>query len=149
MTYIYKNEAGRPINIGGYQFQKDGELPSNIIIDRFKEAVSNGFLRLREIKDEDKLKNPPVLTPEEEARKAAEAEVARKAEESRLATEAEQARLAEEAAKAEEARKAEEATKQAEEARLAEEAKKAEETRIAEEEARKAAEQEKRNSKIK
>jgi len=77
--YVYKNEMGRSINIGGYQFQKDGELPSDIIIDRFKEAVSNEFLSLREIKDGDTTpKASPVIDTEEEARKAAEAEAEKK-----------------------------------------------------------------------
>jgi hypothetical protein len=71
--YVYKNEVGRSINISGYQFQKDGKLPSNIILDRFKEAVSNGFLSLREVKDRDDPKaSPATVNPEEEAKKAAD-----------------------------------------------------------------------------
>jgi membrane protein involved in colicin uptake len=157
---MYKNEMGRSINIGGYQFQKGGELPSDIIIDRFKEAVSNEFLSLREIKDGDTPKASPVIDTEEEARKAAEAEAARKAEEDRLAAETEKARLAEEerlaAEQTEAAKKAEEdrLAAEAEQVRIAEEANKAEEAqrvteeaRLAEEEARKAAEAEKKNKK--
>jgi hypothetical protein len=48
MVYRYKNEAGRPINLGGYQFAAGQELKSNIIMNRFKEAVSEGILSLRE-----------------------------------------------------------------------------------------------------
>jgi len=81
MKYIYKNEVNRPINIGGYSFNVGQELPSNIIIERFKEAVSNGFLSLREA-------DKALPTEETEAARKAEeaqlAEEARKAEEKRL-----------------------------------------------------------------
>jgi hypothetical protein len=134
--------VGRPINIGGYQFQKNGELPSDIVIERFNEAVSNGFLSLWEVKDGESSKASPVTVDlEEEARKAAAVEAARKAEEDRLTAEAEQARLVEKARLAEEARLAAEA-------KQAEAAKKSEEERIlAEEEARKMAEAEKKTTK--
>ena len=49
MKYIYKNETDRSINIGGYQFNKGGELSSDIVIERFNEAVSNKFLSLRKV----------------------------------------------------------------------------------------------------
>jgi hypothetical protein len=102
--YIYRNEAGRPINIGGYQFAAGAKLASDIIIEQFKEAVSNGFLSFQELKEDKQLK-ASLVNPEEEARKVAEAEAARKAEEERLS---------EEAKKAEEKRlAAEEAAKQA------------------------------------
>jgi hypothetical protein len=69
--YVYKNEVGRPINIGGYQFQKDGELPSDIIIDRFREAVSNSFLSLEEFASQGPYSGTDT---ENKARKAVEAE---------------------------------------------------------------------------
>jgi len=48
MAYIYKNEVGRAVNIGGYQFAVGQELSSDIKISGFNEAVSNGFLSLKE-----------------------------------------------------------------------------------------------------
>ena len=116
-NYVYKNEVGRPVNIAGYQFDTDQELPSNVIIERFKEAVNNKFLSLRELE-----KPAPLVSVDntaEEARLKEEAEAVRKAEE---AKKAEEERLAEEARKAEELRLEEEAKKKAEEARLKEEA---------------------------
>jgi hypothetical protein len=109
--YVYRNESGRPINIGGYQFQKDGEIASNIIIERFKEAVSNDFLSLKEVKASEKLKAPLVANPEVEA--------ARKTEEARLAEEAKRAERAER--KAQKAADAEALKKAEEEAHIAEE----------------------------
>jgi len=119
MKYVYKNEVGRPINIAGYQFDANGELPSNIPIDRFNEAVSNGFLSVKEIKEDVSVAEPKTGT-DEEAKKTAEEEAARKAEEERLAAEAA-------------------AAKKAEEDRIAAEA--AEAKRIADEEAKKTAEE--------
>lgn len=46
--YIYKNVNKRPVNIGGYRFEEGQELESNILINGFNEAVSNGFLALVE-----------------------------------------------------------------------------------------------------
>ena len=84
-------------------FQKDGELPSSIIIERFKEAVSNGFLSLQEVSS--------VIDSEDGKRKMAEAEAIQKASENRLAAEAEQTRLAEKAKKVEEVHLTEKAKK--------------------------------------
>jgi hypothetical protein len=50
--YVYKNVNERPVNIGGYQFAEGQELESDIPINGFKEAVSNGFLELTECKPE-------------------------------------------------------------------------------------------------
>jgi hypothetical protein len=125
MSYIYKNETGRPVNFAGYQFDVGQELKSDIKISRFDEAISNKFLSLRE---SDKPAPAAPTNTDEEAKKAAEAEAARKAEETRIA---EEAKLAEEIRLAEEAKKAEEA-------RIAQEA--AEAQRVADEEAKKAAE---------
>jgi hypothetical protein len=133
MKYIYRNEAGRPINIGGYQFATGAELSSDIIIERFKEAVSNEFLILKEAGADDApglSSLPESGTGDEELRKAAEEAV--KAEEKRAAAEIEAALAAEKNRLAEEARIAEEA-RLAEEARAAEEARLAEEAHIAEE----------------
>jgi hypothetical protein len=141
MKYVYKNEVGRPINIGGYEFAVDQELPSDIIIDRFREAVSNKFLSLRKVEKSIPEAQVKEISPDEEARKTAELEAA-KIEEDRLAEEArksEEARLAEEARKAEEDRLAEEARK-AEEIKLAEEAHKKEDEAQKKEEERLAAE---------
>jgi hypothetical protein len=44
--YVYKNVNGRPVNIGGYQFREGQELESDVSINGFNEAVSNGFLEL-------------------------------------------------------------------------------------------------------
>jgi hypothetical protein len=44
--YVYKNVNSRPVNIQGYQFQEEQELESDILINSFNEAVSNGFLDL-------------------------------------------------------------------------------------------------------
>ena len=109
MAYIYKNEVDRPINIGGYQFAVGGELPSNIIIEGFKEAVSNKFLSLKKVKEV--VKKVPDNDQEEEAKKLAEAEALRKAEEERLAAEEAAKKAEEEAqklAEAEAAKKLEE-----------------------------------------
>jgi hypothetical protein len=46
--YVYKNMNKRPVNIGGYQFKEGQELESNVLINGFNEAVSNGFLELTE-----------------------------------------------------------------------------------------------------
>jgi hypothetical protein len=48
--YVYKNVNKRPINIGGYQFTEGQELESDVLINGFHEAVSNGFLELTERK---------------------------------------------------------------------------------------------------
>jgi hypothetical protein len=108
---VYKNESGRSINIGGYQFQKNGELFSGIIIERFAEAVSNKFLSLSEI-GHNQASGTNGL--EEEARNIAEAEAARETNEGRSAVEADQAR------------KDAELAKQAKEARIAKETRKLE-----------------------
>jgi uncharacterized repeat protein (TIGR02543 family) len=50
--YVYKNVNKRPVNIGGYQFKGEQELESDILINGFNEAVSNGFLELTERKPE-------------------------------------------------------------------------------------------------
>jgi hypothetical protein len=50
--YVYKNVNKRPINIGGYQFDEGQELESDVLINGFNEAVSNGFLELVEGKPE-------------------------------------------------------------------------------------------------
>jgi hypothetical protein len=50
--YVYKNVNKRPINIGGYRFEEGQELESDILINGFNEAVSNGFLELTERKPE-------------------------------------------------------------------------------------------------
>jgi hypothetical protein len=50
--YVYKNGNSRPVNIGGYQFEEGQELESDVLIEGFKEAVSNGFLELAERKPE-------------------------------------------------------------------------------------------------
>jgi hypothetical protein len=50
--YVYKNVNERPVNIGGYQFAEGQELESDVLINGFKEAVSNGFLELTERKPE-------------------------------------------------------------------------------------------------
>jgi hypothetical protein len=42
----------RPVNIGGYRFEEGQELESEILINGFNEAVSNGFLELMERKSE-------------------------------------------------------------------------------------------------
>lgn len=47
--YIYKNIYDRPINIGGYRFDKGQELESDVLISGFNEAVSNGFIELEEV----------------------------------------------------------------------------------------------------
>jgi hypothetical protein len=59
--YVYKNVNNRPINIGGYQFTEGRELESDILINGFNEAVSNGFLKLVEREPE---------TPEPDATQA-------------------------------------------------------------------------------
>jgi hypothetical protein len=46
--YVYKNVNNRPVNIGGYQFEEGQGLESDIRINGFDEAVSNGFLELIE-----------------------------------------------------------------------------------------------------
>jgi hypothetical protein len=46
--YVYKNVNKRPVNIGGYQFEEGQELESDVLINGFNEAVSNGFLWLTE-----------------------------------------------------------------------------------------------------
>jgi hypothetical protein len=46
--YVYRNIHNRTINIGGYRFEEGQELKSNIKINGFNEAVSNGFLELIE-----------------------------------------------------------------------------------------------------
>lgn len=46
--YVYKNVNKRPVNIGGYQFEEGRELESDVLINGFNEAVSNGFLELTE-----------------------------------------------------------------------------------------------------
>jgi hypothetical protein len=50
--YVYKNVNEMPVNIGGYQFTEGRELESDVLINGFKEAVSNGFLELTERKPE-------------------------------------------------------------------------------------------------
>jgi hypothetical protein len=50
--YIYKNVNNRPINIGGYRFEEGKELESDVLINGFNEAVSNGFLDLSECNPE-------------------------------------------------------------------------------------------------
>jgi hypothetical protein len=50
--YVYKNVNNRPVNIGGYQFEEGQELESDILINGFNEAVTNGFLELAERKPE-------------------------------------------------------------------------------------------------
>jgi hypothetical protein len=50
--YVYKNVNRRLVNIGGYQFKEGQELESDILIDGFNEAVSNGFLDLFEQESE-------------------------------------------------------------------------------------------------
>jgi hypothetical protein len=50
--YVYRNVNKRPVNIGGYQFGKEQELESDVLINGFNEAVSNGFLELIERKPE-------------------------------------------------------------------------------------------------
>jgi hypothetical protein len=52
--YVYKNTNTRPVNIRGYQFEEGQELESDILINSFHEAVSNGFLELTERKPERK-----------------------------------------------------------------------------------------------
>jgi hypothetical protein len=47
--YIYKNIHDRPINIGGYRFDKEQKLESDVLILGFNEAVDNGFLELEEV----------------------------------------------------------------------------------------------------
>jgi hypothetical protein len=59
--YVYKNVNKRPVNIGGYQFSEGQELESDVLINGFNEAVSNGFLKLVEGKPE---------TPESDATQA-------------------------------------------------------------------------------
>jgi hypothetical protein len=46
--YVYRNVNKRPVNISGYQFEEGQELESDILINGFNEAVSNGFLALIE-----------------------------------------------------------------------------------------------------
>jgi hypothetical protein len=46
--YVYKNVNKRPVNIGGYRFEEGQELESDVLINGFNEAVSNGFLELTE-----------------------------------------------------------------------------------------------------
>jgi len=75
-NYVYKNEVGRPVNIAGYQFDTDQELPSNVIIERFKEAVNNKFLSLRELEKPAPL--VPVDNTAEETRLKEEAEATKK-----------------------------------------------------------------------
>ena len=87
MRYVYKNQTGRSININGYQFGIGQELRSNIIIERFNEAVTKKFLSLK-----DSCK--PVLADKVKdnlAEKDAQKEAVRKAEEARLAEEAKKA----------------------------------------------------------
>jgi hypothetical protein len=48
--YVYKNANSRPVNIGGYRFEEGQELESDVLINGFNEAVSNGFLELAERK---------------------------------------------------------------------------------------------------
>jgi hypothetical protein len=48
--YVYKNVNKRAVNIGGYRFEEDHELESDVLINGFNEAVSNGFLELIERK---------------------------------------------------------------------------------------------------
>jgi hypothetical protein len=80
MRYVYKNESGGPINIGGYQFAMAGsELSSNIIINWFNEAVSNGFLSLRELKDGELVKES-VNDPDKETREVPKVEFDREAD---------------------------------------------------------------------
>jgi hypothetical protein len=55
--YVYKNVNKRPVNIGGYQFEKGQELESDVLINGFNEAVSNGFLTLAE-------RNPETVEPD-------------------------------------------------------------------------------------
>jgi hypothetical protein len=50
--YVYKNANNRTINISGYQFKEGQELESDVLINGFNEAVSNGFLELIEWKPE-------------------------------------------------------------------------------------------------
>jgi hypothetical protein len=50
--YVYKNVNKSPVNIGGYQFEEGQELESDIRINGFNGAVSNGFLELTERKPE-------------------------------------------------------------------------------------------------
>jgi hypothetical protein len=50
--YVYKNVNERPVNIGGYQFKEGQELESDVLINGFNEAVSNGFLELAKRKSE-------------------------------------------------------------------------------------------------
>lgn len=44
--YIYKNETGHPVNICGFQFAAGQTLKSNIVLERFKEAVSSKILSI-------------------------------------------------------------------------------------------------------
>jgi hypothetical protein len=46
--YVYKNVRKAPVNIGGYQFNDGQELESDVLINGFSGAVSNGFLELTE-----------------------------------------------------------------------------------------------------
>jgi hypothetical protein len=50
--YVYKNGNKRLVNIGGYRFEEGQELESDILINGFNEAVTNGFLDLIERKSE-------------------------------------------------------------------------------------------------
>jgi hypothetical protein len=46
--YVYKSVNNWPVNIGGYRFEEGKELESDVLINGFNEAVSNGFLELTE-----------------------------------------------------------------------------------------------------
>jgi hypothetical protein len=50
--YVYRNVNKRAVNIGGYRFEEDQELESDVLINGFNEAVNNGFLELTERKPE-------------------------------------------------------------------------------------------------
>jgi len=102
MSYVYKNESDRPINIGGYQFAKGQELPSSIKINGFNEAVSNGFLSLKVVtssKDTDiatcekSKEHPEFSKPSKIAAERA------KEEDAKFKAEAEMQRIANEEAK--------------------------------------------------